>query len=553
MQCRPSGPTNAKIMIVGEAPGENEMLKGEPFVGASGMELTRMLSEAGIDRGQCFLTNVARERPPGNDIGNFIAFKKKDRTPQHVTLRDKYVKPVLREGYDLLLQEIKAVKPNLIIALGNTALWALTGKWGVVDWRGSELWCDQIRFEDGTSPTVIPTYHPAAVLRQWDWRPVAVHDLKKAARMSRSRERPRPQYRYILRPSFETAMTQLLDLEYAADCGPLWLSVDIETRAGHIACIGFAWSKTEAICIPLMLSGAEGGYWTEGEEVALVDQMRTLLLHPNVKIIGQNFSYDAQYIARHWCFLPVPTFDTLIGAHACFSNLPKSLAFLSSLYCEHHVYWKDDGKTWDASTGEDQLWSYNCEDCCRTFEIAMELMKVQEGLGRSAVNEFQQSLSGPVLRTMGRGVKIDEKARAKFALDLSDAIAERENWLQQVASQPLNPRSNPQMLDFFGNQLRLPTIKKRRPKTGEYTPSFDDESLRKMAAKEPLIGPIVDVIADIRSLGVFFSTFVQAPLDFDGRMRCSYSIGGTVTYRFSSSENAFGSGTNLQNIPKGDD
>ena len=55
----------------------------------------------------------------------------------------------------------------------------------------------------------------------------------------------------------------------------------------------------------------------------------------------------------------------------------------------------------------------------------------------------------------------------------------------------------------------------------------------------------------MRSLGVFLSTFVNAPLDVDGRMRCSFNIAGTETYRFSSSKNAFGSGMNMQNIPKG--
>jgi len=52
---------------------------------------------------------------------------------------------------------------------------------------------------------------------------------------------------------------------------------------------------------------------------------------------------------------------------------------------------------------------------------------------------------------------------------------------------------------------------------------------------------------------VFLSTFIMMPLDQDSRMRCSYNICGTETYRFSSSKNAFGSGGNLQNLPKGDE
>ena len=58
MQIRPTGPCPAKIMLVGEAPGEREVAEGQPFVGFSGQELSKMLQEAGIMRSECFITNV---------------------------------------------------------------------------------------------------------------------------------------------------------------------------------------------------------------------------------------------------------------------------------------------------------------------------------------------------------------------------------------------------------------------------------------------------------------------------------------------------------------
>ncbi len=142
MPVRPDGPFDARIMLVGEAPGEQEVQKGVPFVGASGIELNKMLHEAGIMRSACFVTNVCRERPFQNKIENFIAFKKKDRTPAHVVLRDKWVLPVVKEGYLLLVREIELVKPNVIVAFGNVAMWALTGKWSITNWRGSLLEVD---------------------------------------------------------------------------------------------------------------------------------------------------------------------------------------------------------------------------------------------------------------------------------------------------------------------------------------------------------------------------------------------------------------------------
>ena len=135
MQIRPTGPCPAKIMIVGEAPGEREVAEGQPFVGFSGQEMSKMLQEAGIMRSECFITNVVRVRPPGNDINAFIAQRKSDISAQHIMLRDKFVLPAVRDGFELLKREIEMCQPNVIIAFGNVALWALTGQWGITSWR----------------------------------------------------------------------------------------------------------------------------------------------------------------------------------------------------------------------------------------------------------------------------------------------------------------------------------------------------------------------------------------------------------------------------------
>src|SRR6266850_3125889 len=160
---RPDGPIPARIMLVGEAPGAQEEAEGIPFVGESGKELNRMLQEAGITRSECFVTNVCRVRPPGNDINHFIAKAKKDRTDAHKELIGRWVLPCIVEGITLLNKEISMVQPNIIVALGNTPLWALTGLSGITRWRGSMLYSSTHE----TPRKVIPTIHPAAVLREW--------------------------------------------------------------------------------------------------------------------------------------------------------------------------------------------------------------------------------------------------------------------------------------------------------------------------------------------------------------------------------------------------
>lgn len=548
-QVRPSGPAPARVMIVGEAPGEMELAKGEPFMGASGQELSKLLAEAGIQRAQCFLTYVSRIRPPGNDIEMFLAMRKSDISPHHVGVRDKYVLPPIADGIERLKREIELCRPNVIIALGNVALWALTGNWGIMSWRGSALVSD-LPLALEYKPKVLPTYTPQAVIRNWTWRQIVVMDLRRAMRESKSREVNRAEYAFIIRPDFATAAGVLTQILQGLGQGPLKLATDIETRAGHISCIGFAWSKRDAICIPFMDTKAEGfHYWTEEEEWWLVQLIQGILTHANLVGVGQNFIYDAQYILRHWRFIPRLSRDTMIAQHACFSNMQKGLDFLSSMYCEHHVYWKDDGKLWDPSMPEDKHWTYNATDCVITFEVDEVEQANVDALKLREVHDFQQALYGPVLRTMNKGIRTNNTLRGKFAMELMDAIAAREQWLIDVVGYPLNPKSPKQMQEFFYGELGLKPVLNRKTRT----PSCDDEALRTLASREPIIRPIVAAITELRSLGVFLGTFVSAPLDRDGRLRCSFNIAGTETYRFSSSKNAFGSGLNLQNIPSGNE
>ena len=343
IQVRPSGPIPARVMLVGEAPGADEERLGEPFVGYSGQELTRMLHEAGINRSECFVTNVVRERPLGNDISQFIAFKKKDITKDHKLFRDKYVRSQVVYGYDLLYKEINMCKPNLIIALGNVPMWALTGEWGIGKWRGSMLYA-----KDFPDVKVIPTYHPALVLRDWSSRAITVQDLRRAARYRNGEPYPTPKWNFIVRPSFERACFTLDALRQILDAGELEISFDIETRGGHIACAGISWSPVDAICIPLMCIENIEGYWGVDQEGALVHRLYKILTHPNAKVVGQNLLYDSQYTYRHWHFIPNVTQDTMISFHTAFAGLPKRLDYQASMFCEYYVQWKPDKGHWKA-------------------------------------------------------------------------------------------------------------------------------------------------------------------------------------------------------------
>lgn len=561
-----NGPIPARIMIVGEAWGAEEDRKGEPFVGASGFELDKMLHEAGIMRSECFVSNLVNYRPPNNDISAWIAQRKKDRTAEHVQLRDRWVLPIIKQGYEALMKEIEVVQPNLIIALGNTPMWALTGNWGIMKWRGSQLRLDRASPGGQASsppPKLIPTIHPAAVLREWSLRAAVVADLRRASRHQFDRTYNPPAWQFTIRPTFDSVMATLKSFQRWADEGAdLVLDLDIETRAGHIACLGLSWSRTQGVVIPLMCMENTDGYWSAEEEAMIVYELYKVCTNPRISVRWQNGLYDAQYLFRHWHFIPRGFQDTMISQHAMFSDQPKALAYQASIYCDWYVYWKDEGKTWDRKMGEDQLWVYNAQDCIYTRECGeVELSNLEKfsanGWDKAIeVHRFQQAMFYPVLQAMIRGIRMIKDERNRVAMEIQEQISHREAVLEQLVGHSINPKSPKQMMDFFYTDLNQPVVMTRAKKGVPPRPTCDDEALQKIAAREPLLKPVINCIADIRTLNILLSTFVLTRLDVDGRMRCSYNIGGSEsgksapkTYRLSSSENAFGSGGNLQNIP----
>jgi len=542
-----TGPVDAKIAIVGEFPHEQDIHKGVPFCGTPGMELSKMLQEAGTSREACFLTMVHDDRAPRGRADGLIALKKKDITPQHVYWQGQMVRPEVITGAERLKAELLAVKPNVVIAIGNLALFALTGEWGVQAWRSSIM-------ESTLIPglKIIPTLNPAILNTQWSRRTLIVHDLKRAVRQSEFPEIRRTAYQINPNPSFEAANNTLIGL-IGAKYKPK-LGVDIETRAGHIASIAIAWSKTEAITIPLMCQHDPEGYWTAEEEAHLVYQMYRLF-HNSV-IIGQNWNYDAQYIYRFWHFLCPNVEDTMVKHHSCFSNMEKNLSFLSSLYLEDHLHWKDDRTNWNEGPkgeGETKFWIYNATDSLRTLAISDVLDNVIPALNMTEVYKFQQHLANELaLKAMIRGVRMDMAARWEFSQELQAAAAEREAWMLEVIGRSVNIKSPKQMQELFYVELGQKEIRQRNA-NGGLSLTTNDEALHKIADREPLLRPLTRKISELRSIGVFHSTFVQAALDTDGRIRTNFNTCGTETYRFSSSKNAFGTGLNMQNIPKGGD
>lgn len=536
----PSGLPGAKVMIVIGYPSADDLNRGELGKDSVAWELGKMLEEAGYHINQCFLTSALKGRPKQDDI----VFTKKDITPAHTEFNGKWVKPSIVAAHTQLIAEIALVNPNLIVTLGDFPTWMLTGHWGIKKWRGSQLILGDKK--------LIPTYSPKDIFAQWELRTIAVQDLRSAVHYI---ERPFPpvNWHFTIRPSFEAVIDTLNFLLEAVKRGLTPLAYDIETLAGHLSCLSLAWSKNDAICIPFMKMGKPEGYFSESEEAEIVYRLYQLMTHPNFQGVTQNGLFDSQYINRKWHFIPHHFQDTMLSHHVLYSGMQKSLDFICSFHNVQYVYWKDDLKEWRTTivADETQYWNYSCEDSARTWEAAWDLQNCVDEVGIREQHDFQQELFPPVLRMMNRGVAFDYELMKQMRIDLEREADRIEKDIAYVVGYPLNPRSPLQMKKFFYEEMAQP--KQTNRTAAGITVTCDSAALAKIATRQPLLKPLIELIEEWRSAQVYLSSYLTNTRDIDGRMRCSYNIGGTITFRFSSSSNPFNSGYNLQTVPKGED
>jgi DNA polymerase I-like protein with 3'-5' exonuclease and polymerase domains/uracil-DNA glycosylase len=550
MNIPPHGPVPARVLVIGEHPSVEDERKAKLFSGNAGTEFLKMINEAGMLVSETRFTTLLRSRPYNSQmryVWTKDSAEAKICIPGAKKIDGAYFVKDFYERTKHLIVDIEECNPNVIVALGDAVLWYLTQETSVSKWRGSLM-----LFENalGTrSFKVIPTYSRYQIVRMWEWRAFAVRDLERAKAESAYPELRTPDYKLQIRLDFSDANSLLKQLQYKLEYArkPFRITADIETIARHIACIGLAWSETEGACIAFM-NAKSTHYYTLDEEVELVWRLKTILTHKNARIVWQNGAYDAQHIIRHWGFKPRMDFDTMLAQHSMFPGIPKDLGFLASLYCKHYVYWKDELTDYKSLPKDlDQFWLYNSKDVVNTYEISVVLEQLVDQLGFREQCDFLHRTNDHVLMMMVRGAKIDKDEKHRLMLALQPEIARREAEINYLVSGELNISSPKQLKEVFYDQMKLkPVLHKKTHK-----PSTDTQALKMFGTREPILQPLVHLITEARSIGVFHSTFVMMKLDRDGRMRCSFNVAGTETYRFSSSKDAFGSGGNLQNWPKG--
>lgn len=316
--------THKPLMVVGEAWGEQEELQGKPLVGPAGSVFHGLLRQVGIDKSDIYITNVLNFRPRGNRLDSLYV-KKPDAIPGYRPISNgKYMPASILPEIERLFEEIDRIKPNLILALGNTPLWALCKKSGIKRYRGSPLLTHDQKYK------VLPTWHPAAILRQWELRAICLADYGKAKREMTFPELNRPSHKIYLEPTI--ADIAGFYEKYLRD--QPFLSCDIETKNQTITEVGYATADgSRCIVIPFWdRQQPDGNYWrTFEEEKQAWNWVRRI--NSEKPLIGQNFAYDMQYFWRTMG-IPCPHFagDTMLMHHSMQPEMEKGLGFLGSIY-----------------------------------------------------------------------------------------------------------------------------------------------------------------------------------------------------------------------------
>jgi len=314
------GPADSKIAFVGEALGSQEERIGEPFVGPSGQLLNELFNISGIIRSRCYITNVIKEKPDRNNIKLFIDITKKV--------------PIITEAYkyyvSLLKEELEDIDMNVIVAVGNIPLYALTGLKMITKRRGSI-------YESTLLPgkKVIGIIHPSAALRQYNYRHFILYDLVRIRKESEFPEVMLPKRHMITSPSF------MESIEFLATCsGKPEVAFDIEVLNEEVSCISFAYSEKDVICIPFVGGGRD--YFPPDQEVGIWKAIAVILENNNIVKWTQNGVFDVSFLLNRFGIKTVNIQDTMIAQGVTFPEFPKGLDFLTSVFSKE-PYYKDIG------------------------------------------------------------------------------------------------------------------------------------------------------------------------------------------------------------------
>lgn len=585
-----------EILIIGEAPGAEEVAQGKPFVGPSGKLLRHYCAERGLLKVR--YENVVEYKLSGND--ERVLYYDKNRT---------LPSPELKLWWKDLHKRIKLIDPKVIVACGDTALKATTDYTSI-----SAVHCYVLRDGLDVDAPVIPAYHPAYILRQRSrgyWLKWALEKAKAVAGGKTD-----PPMKLITNNDFQQAMTFLESCLHSPE-----VCIDIETLkdANTITAIGISMGPDTALSVSQ--AGMAPTQWA-----SIIAQTKRIMEAPEVRKIGQNFMFDALVLWRVYGIdLKGPVWDTMHAANCLNSDLRKSLEELGRLYF-YGPPWKGGWNT----TGE-ALRRYNAKDVIATHRIKAFQFAEMQALDGGKYFKTPQSLFGPAFELCKRGIRVDIDLKNSMTAEVEAALkpiyervcawaapyvpkrlakktkrdperdilvaspelttgklkrADLDEYLHvrlgvpkkeckeyfvpkdklghlykksyrkeiELQAQSFNPKSSKQVMGVLQNAgVKIPKVKQSHTKKWEE--STNEKALKKILERNKDSEEILDFIRDMLVLRhgyKLISSYCKASLDSDNRWRCAYNIEGTETGRSSTKKTPWGTGGNNQNFPRDD-
>lgn len=498
-----TGPLDAEVMIVGEAPGKHEDEGGKPFIGAAGRLLTSALERAGIARDECYVTNAVNCRPPEN------------RTP---------TKAEIRACKKWLDYQIAMIKPKYVLLLGNVPLLAALGTTGIKKARGKPVERDGIIY--------LPTYHPAFLLRDPTHMPQFDRDLAMMQDIIEFGGIPYEKAVDYEIVDSEASVQRLL----AALTGTV--SYDVETTGlypwvGKIVSIGFG-TKDKQFILPVTAE-AWSVPWSRKRIIEIMDRCAERMA--DCIVVGHHFKFDALWT---WVDLGIELacdFDTMLAHYLLDENDRHGLDHLASLFL--------GARDWDvplelkqgkAGKFEDHA-MYLASDVYYTrqlrFVLGARLNKDPD------VKRVFDHILMPCVKLFTEaeyhGIYIDISKMKEAEDYLRTQVAEAEEALKKYGD--INWASPKQVAELLFDKLGIEPL----DRTAKGSPSTSESVIKRIDH------PCAAALLKMRRAKQQLSFFIEGWKPFltgSSRLHPSFKLHGTVTGRLSCEH------PNLQQVPR---
>lgn len=528
------------LVIVGEAPGSNEARRGRPFVGDAGALLRDVLKACGQDPEEVYYTNAVIRHPAGN--------KTPGMTP-------------IKACNQRLLDELVDVRPSKILTVGGVALTAVTSATRVLPvtkMRGRAQW---VTLEDQGNPVLmVPTIHPALVMRDPDMFPDFIYDIQKWLSVEA------PADPIAVESHVANDYGEMLDLLNDIS-GASAISCDLETY-------GFHPIKNDLMSIGFGVADSKGGMAVIAREEILPDVRDLVWEFVNdveARFIFHNSKFDLKFLRHYhgeWYPDTVAIGDTML-LHYLLDERPIGRYLGHSLKDIARTWYDVPDYRWDfdefyatpkAQRDYDALYRYQAQDCVYTarlwFDLIDRLLEEQTeepgdwfdplGVHDRILVEGAKAFA----RAEYHGTFIDTKFFHDMGAMLETRAAKDLKALEAVAGEGFNPGSPAQVKAFIQT---LGTIAKRSVHKGYVRETADVttdretlEAMIRLWGKDDDRSKVLQHIIDYRNSQKVLQTNVTGLLDrtdTDSRIRPDFQLAGTATGRLSCSN------PNFQNIP----